>query len=111
MSTAMPVNPQDALELYADDPRYPLVRRLMHPAIESASFCLPDNADDELLALVTLAALCCGRSVMLTAGEHNRHTQAINRCMLVGQACGRDAEVIAMDKVTVIRFAALAAAA
>jgi hypothetical protein len=111
MSSAMPVNPTDALELYADDPRYIIVRRLMHPSVEAVTFCMSDDADDELLAMVTLAALCCDRSVMLTAGDHGRHVDAVNRCMLVGLACGRNAEVIPVDKASVIRFDQVAASA
>lgn len=101
-----------ALELYADDPRYEKVRRHMHPAVEAAAIAVGDNVDDSLLVMVTLAALCAHKSVMVVVVDGSpRHLQAVQRVTNVAEFFEAPVMAWAHSRYTIVNFDSVAAAA
>lgn len=105
------ISPREALALYADDPRYDVVCRHLHPTVDGSVLAVNDDADNELVAMVTLAALESGKSVMIVVTPDGHHRDAVNQVDLVAHACGRQPIFVASGKFTVVWFDTVAAAA
>lgn len=106
-----PIDPREALALYADDARYAVVCRHLHPTVDGSVLAINDDADNELLAMVTLAALGSGKSVMVVATPDGHHCDAVNQVDLVARACARQPIPVRSAKFTVVWFDTVAAAA
>lgn len=96
---------EEALDLYADDPRWPAVMAATHPCRGATCISVPYQADDELLALVTIAAIRASMEVGVI-GVDSSVARPIARIKAVAEALGRDCLVTPGSVLTTVRFSA-----
>lgn len=95
----------EALALYRDDPRFPAVMAATHPCRNLTCVSISHNADDELIALVTLAAMRADMEIAVVGIDHSV-LRPICRIKAVADACGRDCLVVPGSSMTTVRFTA-----
>jgi hypothetical protein len=98
-----PWNVDEALDLYRDYPSYGQVIAATHPCRVGTHLGITHDSDDELVALVTIAAIKAGMEVVVI-GSENSCIRVVHRIIAVADALGRDCFVSPVGTLTSVRF-------
>lgn len=99
------VDPDEALDLWADHPRYAQMKQMLHPSLADAALWIIKPDDDATVVMAALVAMQrCSDLVIdqVTSLDHLRNVLA--RCYAVAEACGRVTSTYTTGAQTIVRF-------
>lgn len=98
------VDPNEALDLWADHPRYAQMKQMLHPSLASL-WLVKGGHDDATVCMGALVCMIrCSDLVIVDVGDFDHLRNILARCYAVAETCGRVTSTYTTGAQTIVRF-------